>query len=354
MTPTRSLLVVLAIAIACGLIPAGTASASSEAPRVLIAYSDGAHTETALKNEIAAQPGVAAVDTLDAGNTTPSLTTLRSYDVVLTFSNTDYANSTMLGGELATYADQGGVVVEFAFDWASRAERRLGGRWATAGYSPYNVATAVINTGGTLGTREVSSPLLAGVDTLDTSSHQNPLLAPGAVEVAKWADGQSAIAFKGRAVGVNACVADGCSTFGGDFGRLIVNTAKTRVTGQLLAPNATCARPDTFLHTSVADGDSYTLAPGVITSWYVQDGDPLARDAKLTVARKAGADAFTLVGENAAGTRTAGQVNGPFPTRIPVVGGDVIGLTTSGDGRCGKFTGNASDTLTILAAGPLG
>src|SRR3954462_11146761 len=157
MTSTRSLLLVLAIALGCVLIPAGTASASPGALRVLIAYSDGAHTEQSLKHEIAAQPGVATVDTLDAGSTTPSLTTLRSYDLVLTFSNTDYANSTMLGEELATYADQGGVVVEFDFNWFNRAERQLGGRWATGGYSPYQApASAVVDGGATLGPHEAS------------------------------------------------------------------------------------------------------------------------------------------------------------------------------------------------------
>src|SRR4051812_50056382 len=116
MTSTRSLLLVLAIALACALIPAGTASASDGALRVLIAYSDGAHTEQALKNEIAAQPGVATVDTLDAGTTTPSLTTVRSYDVVLAFSNTDYPNARRPAAEPAPYARQGGVGCEFPSD----------------------------------------------------------------------------------------------------------------------------------------------------------------------------------------------------------------------------------------------
>jgi uncharacterized repeat protein (TIGR01451 family) len=343
MTSTRSLLLVLAIALACALTPAGTAYASSGALRVLITYSDGAHTEQALKNEIAAQPGVATVDTLDAGSTTPSLTTVRSYDVVLTFSNTDYANSTMLGDELATYADQGGVVVEFAFDWSARAERRLGGRWASAGYSPYNVATAVISTCGTLGTHDSSSPLLAGVNALDTSTHQNPSPAPGAVEVAKWADGQSAIAFKGHAVGVNACVADGCSTFGGDLGRLLLNIAKTRVAGQLVAPDTSC-RGDTFFQTGVATGNTYKLPVGVITSWYVQDGAQLTTDVKLRVARRGAGDDITLLGEAPSGARTAGQINGPFPARISVSGGDLIGLASIGDGRCAKTTGASGDT----------
>src|SRR4051795_5867940 len=144
MSSTRSLLLVLAIAIVSALASAGSASASSGALRVLIAYSDGGNPVTDLRDQVAAIPGVAAVDPLDAGTTTPSLTTIRSYDVVLAFSNTDYANSTMLGEELATYADQGGVLIEFAFDWAGRAERRLSGRWATDGYSPYHVAPAAI------------------------------------------------------------------------------------------------------------------------------------------------------------------------------------------------------------------
>jgi uncharacterized repeat protein (TIGR01451 family) len=352
MTSPRSLILVLAIALACALIPAGTASASSGALRVLIAYSDGTHTETNFKNQIAALPGVAAADTVNAGAATPSLPELQAYDVVVTFSNTDYANSTTLGNNLASYADMGGVVVEFAFDWAGRVQRQLGGRWSTGGYSPYNVATAVINPGGALGAHEASSPLLAGVTGLVTTAHQNPPLAPGAAEVAKWSDGESAIAFKGRAVGVNACVADGCDPFSGDFARLVLNAAKTSVVGQLLAPDQTC-RPDTFLQTGVAAGNSYKVpSPGVITAWYVQDGAPLAQDVRLKVARKTGPDAFALLGESPAGVRAAGQVNGPFPARITASGGDVIGLSTAGDGPCAK-AGGASDTFVFPTTGPL-
>jgi uncharacterized repeat protein (TIGR01451 family) len=338
----------------CTFLAAAPASASPGALKVLIAYSDGGHTEATLKNQIAAQPGVAGVDTVDAGAATPSVQTLEGYDLVLTFSNTDYANAAVLGDNVATYADHGGIVMEFAFNWFNRAQSRLGGRWTTGTYSAFDGPAAnVIKNGATLGTREESSPLLAGVAALGFETHQDVGLAPGAVEVAKWTDGQSAIASKGNAIGVNACIADGCTEFTGDFARLVLNAAQTRTVGQLFAPNAMCARPDTFLQTGVADGNSYTLPSGVITSWYVQDAAPLASDSKLTVARAAGADAFTLVGESTAGSRAAGQVNGPFPVRIPVAGGDVIGLTTPGDGRCAKFTNNAADTLAFRAAGPL-
>ena len=210
----------IAFAIAFVLVPTGAASASAGALHVLIAYSDGAHTEDGIKSQIAAQPHVAVVDTMNAASTTPSLDTLDSYDVVVTFSNTVYADPGTLGDRLATYADMGGRVVEFGFDWNSRAQNRLGGRWASGGYSPYSPATETLNAGGTLASHDASSPLLAGVSSLGTDTHENPQPAPGAVEVARWRDGQSAAAFKGRAVGVNACVADGCDPF---HGRLRAN-----------------------------------------------------------------------------------------------------------------------------------
>jgi uncharacterized repeat protein (TIGR01451 family) len=353
MTSTRSLLAVALLSALCAFLPAASASASPGALKVLIVYSDGGNSQEQFRGRIAALPGVASVDLVDAGATTPTLPALQAYDVVVAYSNTDYKDSATLGNNVAGFADGGGTVVEFAFDWNSRAQRRLGGRWATGGYSAYNVASTALNGPTTLGVHDASAPLLSGVTALGAGLHENQTVAAGAVEVAKWDDGQSAVAFKGRAVGVNACIVDGCLDVSGDYARIVVNAARMRVVGQLFAPNAMCARPDTFLQTGVADGNSYTLPPGVITSWYVQDAAPLASDSKLAVARAAGTDAFTLVGESSAGARAAGQVSGPFPVRIPVAGGDVIGLTTPGDGRCAKFTNNAADTLVFRAAGPL-
>jgi uncharacterized repeat protein (TIGR01451 family) len=330
-----------------------TAGVSPGALRLLIVYSDGGHTEANLKSQLAAQPGVATVDTFNAGIATPGVDTLSAYDAVVSFSNTDYTNPKVLGDNMASYADQGGVVVEFAFNWFNRAQRQLGGRWATGGYSAYDgPAATVIQNGATFGRHEASSPLLAGVNALGTETHQDVGVAPRAVGVAKWSDGQSAIAFKGRAVGVNACVADGCNEFSGDFAKLIVNASATRVVGQLPLPDSAC-RPDTYLQTGVADGNSYAVpTPGVITSWYVQDGVPLTSDVQLRVARKSGADAVTFLGGSPAGARVAGGLDGPFPARISVSGGDVIGLTTVGDGRSCRFTNALGDTLVVPATDP--
>ena len=352
MTLTRSLLAIAALSVLCVLVSPPRAHASAGALKVLIVYSDGTHTEATLKGQIAAQPGVAAVDTFDAVAATPSVQTLDAYDLVLSFSSTEYANSAVLGDNLATYADHGGVVTEFAFNWFNRPGNRLGGRWATGGYSAFDGPAAnVIENGATLGPHEASSPLLAGVTTLGAETHQDVGVAPRAVEVAKWSDGQSLIAFKGRAVAVNACVADGCTRFSGDFARLVLNVAKTRVVGQLPLPDTMC-RADTFLQTGVADGNSYTVpVGGVITSWYVQDGSPLADDVRLKVARRSGQDAVAFLGESPAGARTAGGLDGPFPARISVTGGDIIGLSTAGNGRCARLTNAAGDTWAFPAPG---
>ena len=321
------------------------AQASPTALRVLIAYSDGAHDEHNIRDLLAAEPGVAAVDTVNAGATTPTLATLETYDVVVTYSNTDFADSTTLGSRLADFADAGGIVVEFDFDWTSAsAARQLAGRWATGGYSPYTVGAATVTSSPpvTLGTHDASSPLLSGIPAFSTDYRMNTTPAAGAVEVAKWSDGSTGIAFKGRAVGVNTCVADGCSGAREGFARLIVNAARMRAVGQLFATDQGCA-PDTFFQTVVAAGNSYA-APlaGVLTNWYFQSADPVLSGLKLKVGRDLGLAGFRVIGDSPAGTQAPNQANGPFPARVPVAAGDVIGLFTTGTGFC-AHTGVSGD-----------
>src|SRR6476469_4503447 len=100
MTRTRTFILIAALSLLLGVASTGTASASSGALKILISYSDGAHTEKTLKDQLAALPGVATVDTVDAGAATPALPTLQGYDIVLTFSSTDYATSDTLGANL--------------------------------------------------------------------------------------------------------------------------------------------------------------------------------------------------------------------------------------------------------------
>jgi hypothetical protein len=327
-----------------------TASASPDAPRILVVFSDGAHTEQTIKSQLAGVPGVAAVDTFDASAATPDTRTLQNYDVVVTYSSTDYADASALGDHLADYATLGGEVVELAFDWSARTQRHLGGRWASEGFSPYTLATTVLSAPATLGTHDATSPLLAGVRSLASHTRQDVTIAPGAVELAAWSDGQSAVAFKGRAVGVNACDADGCDAATGDIARLIVNAAGVSAAGQLLRPNKGC-QPDTFFQDRAAAGNRYFAEhDGVITSWYFQSADPVLSGLKLKVGRFAAGGGAEVVASLPAGAQTANRVNGPYPARVPVLGGDFLGLSADGTfGLCAANTMSSSDGFVFTA-----
>ena len=68
--------------------------------RILLVYADGV-PPTTLQASLLAQPGVSAVDLFNAQTTTPTLAQLQAYPIVVTFSFSNYANSTTLGNTLA-------------------------------------------------------------------------------------------------------------------------------------------------------------------------------------------------------------------------------------------------------------
>jgi len=70
-----------------------------------------------LHDQIAAESGVIAVDYFDAQNATPTLAQLQPYNIVVAFSNSTYSDPVAMGNVLADYADTGGVVVGFNFNW---------------------------------------------------------------------------------------------------------------------------------------------------------------------------------------------------------------------------------------------
>ena len=111
----RPIAFVLTIAVCASLLAAGagTAGASPGALRVMIAEAqcDPAETATVLRNGILAQPGVAAVDFFDASAATPSVDAMSAYDVVFAMGDCNWENAVTFGDNLASFQDQGGVVV---------------------------------------------------------------------------------------------------------------------------------------------------------------------------------------------------------------------------------------------------
>ena len=70
----------------------------------------------------------------------------------------------------------------------------------------------------------------------------------------------------------------------------------------------------------------------MITAWSFQGGASVS-PLKLKVARPAGGDLFTIVGQDELRTPTANVLN-TYPVRIPVQAGDVIGETNTADYKC--------------------
>ncbi|MEO5721921.1 MAG: hypothetical protein ABIR71_10680 [Chthoniobacterales bacterium] len=204
-------------------------SAACDTYRVLIVYSESSVAPATLRNQILAEPGVAAVDLFVARTATPTLAQLSSYDVVVAFSNTTYDDAAAMGDVLADYADTGGLVVAFNFNWYG-TPFGLAGRWMTGGYTPFTFPAAPLFTDSTLGTFTDKHPLMQEVTALNGHFRHNVALAPGATQVAAWADAVPMIAVKTQAgntgVGINNYVGDAPNDWSGQFGRVVVNAAR--------------------------------------------------------------------------------------------------------------------------------
>ncbi len=191
---------------AAGASPARTYQAirpfSPTATNVLIACADDTPCEP-LGSILLSYPDIGIVDMLDVRTTTPTLGDLLAYDVVVTWSNYQYADSTAMGNVLADYVDAGGAVVHSVFNWSGTWG--LGGRFVTDGYSPLTS----LNSGNhystaNLGTYDPSHPLMAGVTSASDYYRDYVDLTAGATLVASWDDGEEFVAAKDRVVGINS------------------------------------------------------------------------------------------------------------------------------------------------------
>ena len=178
--------------------------------RVLIAYSDYAldFEPDALARQISREQGIAQVDFFDALNGTPLPCVLSQYDIVFAFSDTPWNDPVAMGNVLADYEDAGGIVVVANAAWDLTGGWNLQGRWMTDGYSPYNSTDRQNFSYNTANITDSSHMLMTGVSSLRAFYRSGVTLTPGAVSVADWTDGPSAVAYKTNhehtAVGINA------------------------------------------------------------------------------------------------------------------------------------------------------
>jgi hypothetical protein len=100
-------------ALAVSAVAAGSVSASPGALRILLveAQCDLNTPSVTLRNQLVAQPEVAAVDFFNGAAGTPSVGQLTPYDVVMAMGDCGWLDRIALGNNLADYQDQGGVVI---------------------------------------------------------------------------------------------------------------------------------------------------------------------------------------------------------------------------------------------------
>jgi hypothetical protein len=111
---------------------------------------------------------------------------------------------------------------------------------------------------------------------------------------------------------------------------LVVGTGEAQAAtqiGETFVPNGNCS-PRTRIQSASPGGQYAAPAAGVITSWSFQSsssggGAPV----KLKVARAAGGDNFTVVGESESQNIPGVDALHTFPVRITVQQGDLIGLS---------------------------
>jgi len=222
---------------------------------VLIVYSDAGVKPTTLQFDLMAQPGIGQVDLFNGQDATPTLADLKAYDIVVPFSNSGWANAVTLGNILADFQDSGGAVVGLDFDWNNSLNNMISGRWLTDGYSPFNSTTTSAFSTVSLGTiQRAGHPLLAGVNALSVFYHLNVTATAGTVQVAAWSDGNIALAYKGRAVGINAYLGDLAGQWSGDFAAIIANAGFLLRAGSPTCVSTSCQGP-TVIEGAITDTD---------------------------------------------------------------------------------------------------
>ncbi len=159
------------------------------------------------RDRLVASGRFSAVSIINAGQVTPSLLELTTYDAILVWSNFAFENAVTLGDNLAAYVDGGGGVVIASFaNSSATSDRFLGGEWLARQYDiiPSQGGTTTGTQG--LGTIHLPMhPLVAGITSFLGGSNSfrpsNASVIDSASVVAEWADGSTLIAVREDTIG---------------------------------------------------------------------------------------------------------------------------------------------------------
>ncbi len=159
-------------------------------PKVLIA---GAEDDDSwiydVRNKILSTGMFSEVDTVNLMNVTPSLNTLKNYKAILIWADEYFMDTLLLGNNLASYVDLGGIVVDANFDFD--IDYKIGGRFNSLNYGCLMPGGLTDGSTLTLGTiQEPGHAIMNGINSFNggTSSYcsTSDSLAPGAYVVASY------------------------------------------------------------------------------------------------------------------------------------------------------------------------
>jgi hypothetical protein len=136
-----------------------------------------------------------SVDMFDAHSATPTLGELLPYDIVVTWSNTAYADPIAIGNVLADYVDTGGKVINLNFSM-DLGFAGLQGRFMTGNYSAMK-GTSLNFLTDCLGSYDPSHPIMSGITNVcDYYRITGTTLTPGSSSIAQYSDGLLFVAAK--------------------------------------------------------------------------------------------------------------------------------------------------------------
>ena len=196
------------------------------APSVMLVCSDYQPLCEPIRAQLQAFGDLAVVDAFDAQTGTPTLAQLLPYDVVLTWSNYQYADAAGIGNVLADYVDAGGRVINLMFSMGTHGWQ-MGGRFMTENYTAMNGTTLSFQT-LSLGTYDPNHPIMSKPDVItnitDYYHMDGSYLTPNAYTVAQWSNGWLFIAAKEdrSVVSINGYVG-GATQWTGQMDQMIHN-----------------------------------------------------------------------------------------------------------------------------------
>ena len=228
-------------------------------PRVLLLYSSSITEANAISNLI--DPNGYRVEVLSVTTSTPALSVLEKYPVVISW-DTSYEpdNTTTLGNLLADYIDSGGTFIMMPYLYYQEPWS-LGGRFQTELYSPFTYVTnsnlGKAYSGGSL------HYIFGGVNNYTSTHVMLPDLTPGAFPIAYYDDGTLFAALKGSVLAINSFIP---YSTGDDIYLVLVNAVDYFVRGIHLDYDAP----------ALTDNVDFTIIQGTdrTISWIASDSNP--------------------------------------------------------------------------------